>query len=177
MLRRGDSQGRIGVLARIASAVIMRSMSNVRADKLLRVACGLGLLVLLATYENAWPALRRPVEVKQQRAGGKKKTRKPAPPLPCLLPDAAAPRWPATWDEARPHRVTGWHDGIVSCGQRSPAGGGSSGSHTATFDPLAWHRFLEPAAPAELAAAFAALTPPVDPALQTVISRTGPPLG
>jgi hypothetical protein len=42
---------------------------------------------------------------------------------------------------------------------------------------LAWHRFLEPAAPAELADAFAALTPPVDPALQTVISRTGPPLG
>jgi len=151
-------------------------MLHLRIDKAVRVVSGVGLLVLLAAYENTRPAMRPAVEGQPQPAPGKKKTRKPLPPLPCLLPDAAVPRWPAAWDEARPHRVTGWHDGIVSCGQRSPTSGSQSRPPAADCDRWAWHCFLTPAQPPGPVAAPWAWVPAADPALSTVISRTGPPL-
>ena len=165
---------------------------TLRVDKSLRVVCGLGLMLLAAAQEKVCSGLTAPLPEQRSGATGrkaaegqpsgtggeKKKPQKQTPKLPFLLPDAAVPRWPAVWSEARPLQSGGWHDGVVSCGQRTPATGHSS-AEGAPFDRLAWHCFcaafvLEPAGLNPLQRVS---IPPTHPALHTCIRRTGPPLG
>ncbi len=153
----------------------MHGMPSVRIEKSVRIACGVGLLALWTAYENAAPSLRQPAPVKPPQTDSSKKPQKKPQVLPCLLPDAAAPRWPAAWEEARPGYATGWRAGIVSCGARHPTGGNSYDGEAADCDPWAWHCFLTPAAPVAMASAPRAVIWTADPAVRTVIARTGPP--
>jgi len=160
----------------------MGEMFALRMDKSLRVATGLGLLLLLAAQEKVCPWLVTPPKPADKgaadpaaRPDGKQDTRKKAKTrLPYLLPDAVAPRRPAACSEASSRIIDRARDGIVSCGHRDPYAGDDFAANP-PYDPCAWHCFLEPSVPANAQPGEILALPPQNLAMQTAIQRTGPP--
>lgn len=164
----------------------MGRMLTIRADKSTRLACGLGLVLLVAAQEKAWPWLLEVPETPQRdtRAtstpatpgdddGDKSDSEKKArPPLPHVVPDAPVPRWPAGWAEATARQALGVRDGVVSCGPRE--GGHQHVSPVAIPPTTAWWQMLTGHAPNPIVAAQS-VQHVSDPALAVCIRRTGPP--
>lgn len=150
-----------------------------RADKPLRVACGLGLLLLLAAHEKVCPWLWTPPQADKPDAApppdsSDRSPDKKAPKrLPHILPEVAAPRWPTGWPAgvARADGPGGRSDA------RSPDSGDGSVRLQLANDPIAgwWLDFQPPAAPVECVAVGVGRAVPPDPAVQSCLRRTGPP--
>lgn len=163
-----------------------------RVDKGLRIGAGVGLLLLLAAQGKFCPWLTAPppepqADGERPGAGGAPAApdaaaapgapaegRKPAKPrLAHLLPDTAAPRWPASWSQVVIRQAAGARDGVISQGQRDP------GAPVAAALPAAaggdWHRLQRPAGPENVILAATARRSPPETHFQTVIQRTGPP--
>ena len=177
---------RPGVLAVGGHPGIMTGMLTSRADKWTRIAIGLNLLLLLVAQQKLCPWLMTPPrEAKpdppdthqNQSHDDRTDPEKPSNDLPFLLPDteAPAPRWPASWNQARLRQTTGWHDGVVSCGELDPSESHSPTAEASLPDRWAWHRFLLPVEPCGLSPRPVGPTLTTDPAVRTSISRTGPP--
>jgi len=164
-------------------------MSRLRVDKFARVTAGLGLLVLLAAQEKLGPWALTPPPASEASAKASDPPDTPADgdadvpeqstddhkpkkiSLQFVVPDAAAPRWAASWHQAELRLSGGARDGVVACGQRDSIGPGAAAN-----DALpGWHALQLDLAPLE--DAVLALAPvPTDPQrLLTVITRTGPP--
>lgn len=165
---------------------MMFGMPSLRVDKWMRVGAGFGLLLLLAAQEKVCPWLLAPPSESDPNAaapqppqpdGDEGPGKRGAKRLPYVLPDATAPRWPAAWNQTTLRQTTGWHDGVVSCGQRDPSAGGSAPVQGTRPDRWAWHCFLQPVQPRGLIERLDSAVTPTDPAVRTSISRTGPPLG
>lgn len=163
----------------------MAGMLTLRADKCVRLATGCGLFLLLAAQERVcpWvgqappapPSEAAPKGVAPDQPDGQRK--RPARRLPLLLPDtlAPAPRWSAATNQMVFRVTIGWHDGVVTRGPQKPPA-----SPTATDEGLAadrwwWHRFLELDDTGVLLCEEQSAGPASNPAIGTVIARTGPP--
>lgn len=160
----------------------MFGMLALRADKWVRVSSGLGLLVLLAAQEKAYPWLAHTVTEEAPAATtsapgeGEDASGKPAPKrLPHLLPDPPTPRWPAGWQHGVLRQFGGTRDSIVCCGECRPTTGASTWL-PGTSDPCAW-RALEPLCRSlDMNRPTTSAPPARDPAVTSAIARTGPPL-
>lgn len=152
-----------------------------RLDKWVRVAAGLGMLLLLLAQEKVCPwLLRRPHCAESQPAAlpraanetdAPEQRRKPV--LSHVLPDAPVPRWPASWNQVTLRQTTGARDGVVSCGEENPR---RDASTRAAEDAPAWRCFLQPRRPVDSAPPAATYRVMADPAVRTSITPTGPPL-
>ncbi len=158
----------------------MVGMPKLRADKPLRVACGVGLLLLLAAHEKVCPWLWTPPQADKPDAASpptspcdKSPAKKAPKRLPHVLPEVAAPRWP-----------TGWPAGIArdnGPGGQSEARGPDSGDDSVRLLPTNapvrgwWLDFGPPATPRECVAVGVVRAVPPDPAVQSCLRRTGPP--
>jgi hypothetical protein len=169
----------------------MGGMLTIRAEYWLRVGAGLGLLLLLATQEKVCPWLHLAANDAatdavdaggdqttppdpRQRTESDAESKSEAPPLPLLLPDATAPRWPAVFGDVSVDHVTSARDGVVACGARGPVHGGAP---LPAITRPAWHALNEPeiVTPApRRARAHGNLR---DPAICTSILPIGPPRG
>ena len=162
----------------------MTGMFTMRMDKWVRVGSGFGLLLLLLAQEKVCPwLLATPGKSKPNTHAAtppsseadrtqKKQDKKN---LPHVLPDAPAPRWPASWSQTTLRQTTGARDGVVSRGRRDSAPSRSAWASNVGGDRWAWHRLLEPVEPVGMLQSTARSSVPVDPAVRTCISRTGPP--
>jgi len=155
-------------------------MPKLRADKPLRVACGLGLLLLLAAHEKACPWLWIPPQADKPDAAApptdpadKSPTKKAPKRLPHVLPEVAAPRWPTGW----PAGASRPSDPRDQTGTPNPVAGDDSVRLLPANTPIRgwWLDFQPPAAPVACVAAAVVGGVPPDPAVQTCIRRTGPP--
>jgi hypothetical protein len=160
---------------------MMDAMFPRRTNDWLRMAAGFGLVLLLAAQQKLWPSAVVPAarpagsedgDPRQPNRGGQPHKRA-AQPLPYLLPDTPAPRWPAAWNHASLRQIDNWRDGVLACGQRD------STSHPgpavdAADARLAWHCFLETGTVPQTVP-LADFLPP-GAAKLTDISPTGPPL-
>lgn len=170
---------------------IMAGMLILRTEHWLRVGAGFGLLLLLATQEKLCPwVLTPPSETPSDAVDASAappdapapaedadpsrdaRTKRKAPPLPLLLPDATAPRWPAFFGDVSVDHVISARNGVVACGfnRPPPAPAPSPAAVVSTWRRLdtALLDFL-PARPAT------ARRVPAHPALGTTLLRTGPP--
>jgi hypothetical protein len=171
-------------LARFTSAArygIIYGMLAMRVDKWLRVGSGLVLLLFVVAQEKVCPALVNPAgkATPRSRANTTDPPRTPGKrektPVPLLLADAPAPRWPASWAQTTLRQTTGARDGIVSCGPRDSVTGQPAPPLAATGDSLAWHRFQQPLAALDSILPLRDSRTPVDPAVRACLHRTGPP--
>ena len=105
----------------------MLEMLTLRVDKWLREGSGVGLLLLLVAQEKVCPWLLMPPPPGVQRwcaasapaaDACKRSEKRTKPTLPCILPDAPAPRWPAGWSQTTIRQTTGVRDGVLTCGQK-----------------------------------------------------------
>jgi len=156
-----------------------------RVDKWTRLACGLGLVLLVAAQEKVWPWLVEVPPAPRQDARAPSVPAAPAdddhagepekkakPPLPHVVPDAPVPRWPAGWAEGTARDTLSVRDGVVS---RGPRAGGHPHAPVGDFHRArATWRALAGDAPAPDVAACPA-EPMPDRVLSTCIRRTGPP--
>ena len=162
-------------------------MLTLRVSKCLRLVAGFGLLLLLMAQQKLCPWLVSPsskpqpgaattasTNSEQDDAARKRESRR----LPFLLPDtpAPAPRWASACSQVLLRHSTGWRDGVVSCGERSPSTGNSHAGQPVVADHWAWHRFLLPVEPRGLPQPPADVLTAIDPAVRTSISPTGPPV-
>jgi hypothetical protein len=156
-------------------------MLALRVDKWLRVGSGFALLLFLVAQEKVCPWLVNPAgkAAPRPRATTSDPTRTPdkreKPPVPLLLADAPAPRWPASWAQTTLRQPTGARDGAVGRGPRDHATGQSAPLPAAVGDTLAWHRFQQPLAALDSRLPLRNSCSPVDPAVRTCLCRTGPP--
>lgn len=159
----------------------MAKMLSLRADKPLRVACGLGMLLLLAAHEKVCPWLRTPAprdvpDPAQPTAppSTDSSPAKRAPKrLPHVLPEVAAPRWPTGWTLGPP-RATG-RPGVAD--ESDPHRDDDSVRPVLVAGPLwGWWQPWTPAGPiVESTATGVVSYVPRDPSIQTSIRPLGPP--
>ena len=159
-------------------------MRRVWTDKLVRIAGSFTLLLLLAVQEKACPwLLIPPTPVERQTdadsdptdesEGGKSKS---APlSLITALPDVMPARWPAMPTRGSLEETAGWRSGTFARGPLSPPADQSQQAPAHAPWPC-WPTTLRPTASGELVRPLVAVQPEIDPALGTVLLRTGPPL-
>jgi hypothetical protein len=164
-------------------------MLTLRVVKWLRLSAGLGLLLLLAAQQKVCPWVFKVTGDKPTESAEAESAPLPTAPdadsdaddartnkrtLPHLLPDATAPRWPASAHQSTARQVTGARDGVVSCGEREPSRDPRTFGHPACAVVPPW---------LDLRAAWLERRVPIvtrstvhrDPALHSAINRTGPP--
>lgn len=172
---------------------MMIGMFQVWVDKLVRISAGLAMLLLLAAEEKVCPCLYTPpadpaapqtapknadplpaTDSASDPTDGDEPTPEPLS-LVAVLPDVLPVRWPGQPRRAALAETTGAYGGTVACGPRDRSGGNGP-------DTAAW---TEPIPPWLVGFAPPALTGTIqpsnrtvavrDPAVATILLRTGPP--
>jgi len=167
----------------------MRAMRRFWGDNVVKISGGLAVLLLVAAEEKVCPWFVSPPSAtrKTTNSAASGTTAPPAPvekptptksaPLTVLsaLPDAVLARWPGGPNRALPAETEAWHDGTVARGPVQPP---PAERPAAAERPLpSWLRFhiLFPAVAATVP--LTDWSPACDPALRSVLQRTGPPRG
>lgn len=171
------------MLARNGRTDIISGMRRLRLDDLVRVAGGVALLALLAVQENVWPSLLTPPVKPEKRDAEPADTDSPesdssttdsAPgSFKRALPDIGPARWAAGFDALRGVADGGRYSGVYACGPLN-----SPDQPTTEAAPIPLWRMGIPAVPPLVLGKPASTNTPLcfrDPALRTVLIRTGPP--
>lgn len=161
-------------------------MLTQRVNKWLRIACGLGLLLLLVVQQKLCPWLVNPPPEPGQRTteptalplGESRLPQKHAATrLPFLLPGSppSSPRWPTAWNQIALRHTMGWRDGVVASGAFRAARD-TNDTHVSD-QHAAWYvwRLPRPTDTQFTPAGPQVVHATTDPTLRTSISRTGPP--
>jgi hypothetical protein len=158
-------------------------MRMVRADRLVRLTSGLGVLLLVATQEKVCPWLEEvPPEARRaaarsepdQSADDPEAPEVPPPSLASTLPDVVAPRWPA---RAAAPAIPG---SLRSKSATADTSGDCDTSDAPPWElsgavPFPWHVPLRPSATADSVLVAGQVLFVLPGALLTSISPTGPP--
>jgi len=167
-------------------------MMRAWADKLVRLSAGAGLVLLLAAEQKVCPWLLHP-PAKARVGGGQtqpahparadqgpaERTAAPQRPKPeplsliSALPQALPARWSWSADGAIWQELSGHRDGVVVCGPLRPSPAPSTQGTPANFP--SW-RLLDGQPPVVRAAEPRQAAGRIaDPAIATLLLRTGPP--
>ena len=161
-------------------------MRRVWTDKLARVVGSLTLLLLLAVQEKVCPSLLTPptpadpqcqTDAESNPADEGESKPKAAPlSLISALPDVMPVRWPAIPTRGSLEETAGRHSGAFARGPLSPPTDHGQQAPAPAHAPWPhWPTMLRPPATAEVVTPQVAIRPAADPALGTVLLRTGPP--
>lgn len=163
-------------------------MQRLWTDRLARLSAGLAVVVLLAAEEKVCPHLLippAPADAEQRGgpeaapapgsrppAGGSKSAEAPAGLTP-LLPDVIPARWSGWADRVAQQETIGAREGTVACGplavKRAP------GSVAAVAAAAGWWRAFVGRPDLHVVAPRVPARAVQDPAVKTLLLRTGPP--
>ena len=176
----------------------MGGMLKTWADKLVRISAGVALLLLLAAEEKVCPWLLVPPTQPDASQGAVDAGTLPEAPLPGddtagdqspdessrrplslsgLFPDVVPARRTSNVDRAAFEEAIGRREGTVACGPLHVTHGADQFAPPALTRPIAaWRAALLPQPLLGAAVARDGLRTIRDPAIQTILLQTGPPL-